>query len=80
MRRARTINYPPLPSERTRPLIINFSAGDANLISRCLGLVAERCERTSTRLRGLAPELRSRAARLRRIAATVDAAVGEGDR
>lgn len=45
----------------TTPVI---ATGDAVLIVRCLHLIGERCERTSTRLRGLAPELRARPARL----------------
>jgi hypothetical protein len=76
----RPVYEPPLPSEHTRRLTINVSSGDAVLICRCLSLIAERCERTNTRLRGLAPELLSRAGRLRRIAATVDQAVAEVER
>jgi hypothetical protein len=80
MKRIRNIHCPPLPSERTKRLHLAVSSGDAVLISRCLGLIAERCERTNTRLRGLAPELLSRAGRQRRIAATVDQAVAEVER
>lgn len=63
---------PPLPSERTRRLTVSITTGDAVLITKSLTLVADRCERTDTRLRPLAPELRARAARLRRIAASID--------
>jgi hypothetical protein len=72
MKRARNMHYPPLPSERTRKLHIAVSSGDAVLICHCLSLIAERCERTDTQLKGLCPELRARATRLRRIAAVVD--------
>ncbi len=77
MKRARNIYYPPLPSERTRKLHISVSSGDAVRICRCLSLIAERCERTDTQLKGLCPELRARTARLRRIAAVVDDAAEE---
>lgn len=63
---------PPLPSERTRPVICRLPLGDAELTIKALALIADRIEGTATRLRDLAPELRARAARLRRIAAEID--------
>lgn len=67
---------PPLPSERTRRTTVKISIGDAVLAVKALHLVADRTEGTATRLRGLAPELHARAARLRRLAASIDAQVG----
>jgi hypothetical protein len=80
MKQQKTIREPlrQLPSERSKRVYLSVSSGDATLIIRCLHLIAERCERTSSQLHGLAPELRARAARLRNIATTVDDAVGGG--
>lgn len=63
---------PPLPSERTRKLTVRLPLGDAELLIKALHLVADRTEGTARRMRGLAPELHRRAARLRRIAAAID--------
>ncbi len=63
---------PPLPSERSRQVAFKLTNGDANLLVGALHLTADRAESTASRMRGLAPELHKRAARLRRIAAVID--------
>jgi hypothetical protein len=61
-----------LPTARTRQAVISLSSGDTELVIRNLNWMVEGCERIDQRLCGLATELRSRAARLRKIAAAVD--------
>jgi hypothetical protein len=63
---------PPLPSERTRNLTFRTQLGDVELILKALAATADRAERAAAQLHDLAPELRARAARLRRIAALLD--------
>jgi hypothetical protein len=65
-----------LPAARTCQAVISLSSGDTELVIRNLNWMVEDCERIDRRVRGLAPELRSRAAWLRKIAAAVDDATG----
>jgi hypothetical protein len=63
--------WPALPSEDARNTTIRIPRGDLSLVTLALGLAADRCEGTASRMKGLAPELKKRAARLRRLATQI---------